>query len=112
MQALYRAPNALKAPPNGTLPDQRILPWSYLRFSPDGKQLAAWLSSVTGPRSSGRMSPDGTGAQRQLERCRVAAGREFSWLRDSRRMLFADRSGSRAGPISGSATFARAFWSL
>ena len=89
--------NALKAPPNGTLPDQPILPCSHPRSRPDGKQLAAWLSLGDGTSQLWTMSPEGTGAQRQLERLSESPlGREFL-LRDSRRILFADRSGLSSG---------------
>lgn len=89
---------ALRPVPKSSLPDFRILPASYLRFAPDGKQLGAWLALADGTSQFWTMSPDGTGAQRQLERLAESPlAREFSWLHDGRRIIFADRTGLFGG---------------
>jgi Tol biopolymer transport system component len=89
---------SLRRVPVSGLPHQKILPWSYLRFAPDGKRLAAWLSLSGGTSELWTFSVDGGDARRQLEQLASSpVAREFSWFQDSRRIVFADRTGLEGG---------------
>jgi serine/threonine protein kinase len=78
-------------PPFGTL---RVLPWSYLRYSPDGKQLTAWVSLWQGRSELWSIPADG-GQPRQviLNTPKSPLASEFSWTPDSKSIVFAERSG-------------------
>jgi Periplasmic component of the Tol biopolymer transport system len=71
-----------------------VLPWSYLRYSPDGKQLLAWVSLWQGRSELWSIPTDG-GEPRQvnLKILNAPLASEFSWTPDSRSLIFAERSG-------------------
>jgi Tol biopolymer transport system component len=73
---------------------KRFLPWSYLRFSPDGSILAAWLSLSDSRSELWQIPfPDGK-PRRTLDRLESSPmAREFAWADDSRQIVFSDRSG-------------------
>jgi len=78
---------------NGPFGKLRALPWSYLRFAPDGKTLAVWLT-LTGGRSEFWMIPISNGDPYKklsmLEGSLLA--REFAWMPGGREIVYANRS--------------------
>ena len=71
----------------------RALPWSYLRFVPDGKRLAAWLTLTHG-RSEFWMIPFPDGEPHKelsmLEGPLLA--REFAWMPGGKEIVYSNRS--------------------
>ncbi|HYP04659.1 MAG TPA: protein kinase [Bryobacteraceae bacterium] len=89
----------LKRFDKGAFAMMRVLPWSYLRFSPDGKKLAAWLSLGEGKSEfwlipmAGDDEPER--ALSALERLPMA--REFTWSANGKEIVYAERSGLSVG---------------
>ncbi|HUS07254.1 MAG TPA: protein kinase [Bryobacteraceae bacterium] len=84
----------LKRYSKAPLADIHALPWSCLRFSPDGKQLLAWVSLWQGKSEVWSLPVDGgqpSQLLRSLQKSPIAS--EFSWTPDSRSIIFAERSG-------------------
>ena len=77
----------------GSFPKLRALSWSYLRFAPDGKRLAAWLTLSDG-RSEFWMIPLPDGEPHKelsmLEGPLLA--REFAWMPGGREIVYSNRS--------------------
>ena len=91
--------NKLKRFDKGVFASMRVLPWSYLRFSPDGKKLGAWLSLADG-RSQFWLIPTATEGEPKrvfgsLENLPLA--REFTWSPSGQYIVYAERSGLSQG---------------
>jgi Tol biopolymer transport system component len=88
----------LKRFEKGAFAGLRVLPWSYLRFSPDGKKLGAWLSLGQG-RSQFWLLPMPDGEPKRafenLENLPMA--REFAWSPGSQYIVYAEHSGLSQG---------------
>jgi Tol biopolymer transport system component/tRNA A-37 threonylcarbamoyl transferase component Bud32 len=68
----------------------RFLPWSFLRFSPDGKWLALWGSRFEGGSAFWLIPLNSDAPERRFEALDSApSARDFTWLPDSRQILFA-----------------------
>jgi eukaryotic-like serine/threonine-protein kinase len=82
----------------GSLSNIRVMPWSYLRFSQDGKKLGAWLSLANG-RSEFWVIPFPEGEpKRQLSNLESqSAAREFTWLPSGREIVYSERRSLSAG---------------
>ena len=88
----------LKRYEKGPLANVRVLPWSYIRFSPDGEKLGAWLSLGEGRAEFWVIPmPDGepTRVLKGLENLPMA--REFSWMPGGKEIVYAERSGLSVG---------------
>ena len=71
-----------------------VFPWSVLRFSPDGRTLGLWASLPNGRSAFYTIPVDRGEPSVRFEDLESSPySRTFSWLPDSRRILFAERSG-------------------
>ncbi|HET8549290.1 MAG TPA: protein kinase [Bryobacteraceae bacterium] len=78
----------LKRCERGPFRSATFLPWSFLRFTPDGVWLGAWLALPSG-RSQFWRVPLGQGEpERILHNLTSPVGRQFDWLPDSRHVVF------------------------
>jgi serine/threonine protein kinase len=91
------------ASPPGTAPRKydrmpfaakRFFSWSYLRFSPDGSKIGAWVSVDNGHSEFWILPfPSGTPKQGLTTVPMTTFARQFSWMPDSRHVIFAERRG-------------------
>jgi serine/threonine protein kinase/Tol biopolymer transport system component len=77
---------------------KRYLSWSYLHFSPDGSKLGVWASLWDG-RSEFWILPFPEGKPKQALGAlpTTPLARQFSWMPDSRRVVFGERLGFSLG---------------
>lgn len=77
---------------------KRLMAWSYLRFSPDGRSLAAWVSLSQGASELWLIPTDGGAPEQMLSQLtRSPLAKELSWMPDSRQIVFSERSGVGVG---------------
>jgi Tol biopolymer transport system component/tRNA A-37 threonylcarbamoyl transferase component Bud32 len=82
----------------GPLANLRVLPWSYIRFSPDGQKLGAWLSLGEGRSEFWVIPiPDGEPKRVLQDLENLPMAREFSWMPGGKEIVYAERSGLSAG---------------
>jgi Tol biopolymer transport system component len=88
----------LKRYDRGSFRTATFLPWSHLRFTPDGKGLGAWLS-LPAARSEFWLIPlDTSGEPARMFAEQVSPlAREFDWLPDSKRVVFDRGTGFSTG---------------
>jgi Tol biopolymer transport system component len=89
----------LKRFDKGPFATLQALPSSYLRFSPDGKKLATWLS-LNGGRSQFWLLPlsEGGEPERAFDKLEnLPQAREFSWSPSGKYIVYAERSGLSHG---------------
>ena len=88
----------LKRVDKGAFATMRVLPWSYLRFSPDGKKLAAWLSLAEGSSQFWLMPTNDGEPKRAFAKLEnLPQAREFSWSPSGQYIVYAERSGLSQG---------------
>jgi Tol biopolymer transport system component len=73
---------------------KRFFSWSYLRFSPDGSKIGAWVSLDNGHSEFWILPfPSGTPKQALETVPTTPFARQFSWMPDSRHVIYAERPG-------------------
>ena len=74
------------------LPSDRLRAPAHIQFSPDAKQLGAWFSTERGPEFWSIPWPAGAPRQLQLHAASALTAPDFSWLSDSRHIVFSDQA--------------------
>jgi Tol biopolymer transport system component/tRNA A-37 threonylcarbamoyl transferase component Bud32 len=87
----------LKRYDRGPFRSAAFLPASYLRFSPHGKSLAAWLSRPDAQSEFWIIPLDAGEPRRAFSDLPSPLAREFDWFRDSRRIVFGRGTGFSMG---------------
>jgi eukaryotic-like serine/threonine-protein kinase len=88
----------LKRYEKGPLATMRVLPWSYVGFSPDGDKLGAWLSLGEGRSEFWVIPmPDGEPKRVLKDLENLPMAREFSWMPGGKEIVYAERSGLSVG---------------
>lgn len=77
----------------GQLGARQALPWSYLRFSPDGKRIGAWLSLNDGRSEFWSIPADGGDPERRFANLEnLPLAREFDWSHSGDEVVYAERT--------------------
>jgi serine/threonine protein kinase len=84
------APKRLSGPP---FAHEAFEPWSYLHYSPDSSTLAFWGARLDGRSEFWLIPRDGPTPRLQFESLNAnPLARGFTWLPDSRRIIFAEQA--------------------
>ena len=76
---------------SGPFDTLRVLPWSYLRFFPDGTKLGAWLSIANGSSEFWSIPLQSGEPKRELRDIEtLPPAREFAWVPGANQIVYSD----------------------